>query len=369
MFQRRGADHQHSFQADRPGEDLRSGNGLDGLAQAHVVGQKAAPGPGSEQGSLALVGIEFHLEQVVERRTGDAAGEHAVDFLDQVRAVADLGDQTQCIVVAADFVLPAQRLLEKRVKLRVGIRLETTLFIEVLLGEPQQPFGALVAGPECDLPLGSVPHVNLRVGRMKAGLQFPPRPGFVLQAAERELDVLAGAQRIHGKVGAGTVVLTQAGTADSHSVGTLALGVGHFELGKHRLAADVPDLEFLFAAVLLAQGDLPILQRHPLRHAEPRDLLGGCLAVRPRFPFRPLPAHHGSWPGLPRSKCARLGRHDEISSRHGHPPYSLWNPPTLRNCRGIGKLCHNSLVLNKKSLSWSFHKMCSALMLFMKRVV
>src|SRR5207237_1307627 len=91
---------------------------------------------------------------------------------------------------------------------------------------------------------------------------------------EGELDVLAGAERVRGEVGAGAVVVAQAGAADVDAVGTLALRVGHLELGEDAVFAEVLQGEVLLAAELAAQLDLPVLQRHALRLVQPRQLGG-----------------------------------------------------------------------------------------------
>ena len=63
VLERRRADDQHALDAEVPRHDLGRGERLDGLAEAHLVADQAAPGPGGEQRPLALVVVERHLEQ------------------------------------------------------------------------------------------------------------------------------------------------------------------------------------------------------------------------------------------------------------------------------------------------------------------
>ena len=58
VLERGRADDQHALDAEVPGHDLRGGDGLDGLAQAHLVADQAAAGAGGEQRALALVVVE-----------------------------------------------------------------------------------------------------------------------------------------------------------------------------------------------------------------------------------------------------------------------------------------------------------------------
>ena len=59
VLERGGRDDQHAFDAGRAGEDFRGGDGLDRLAQAHVVGDQAAARLGREQRPFALIRIEL----------------------------------------------------------------------------------------------------------------------------------------------------------------------------------------------------------------------------------------------------------------------------------------------------------------------
>ena len=152
-----------------------------------------------------------------------------------------------------------------------------------------------------NLPLGPKADVNLREGRMEPGCQLLPRLAVVFQLPERELDVLARAQRVDREIGARAVVVAQSRTADRHPVGPLCLGIGHLKFGEDRLPADVLDLELLFPAELPPQRHLPCLDRHLFRLAKPGQFLDGP-GFCPRFGFGLPPSDDGFPSCLDRDK-------------------------------------------------------------------
>ena len=62
-FERRRADDQHLPDVGLAGQELRDADALDGLAQAHVVGQHRPAGAGGEGDAVELIGQERNLEQ------------------------------------------------------------------------------------------------------------------------------------------------------------------------------------------------------------------------------------------------------------------------------------------------------------------
>src|SRR5262249_20968108 len=123
---------------------------------------------------------------------------------------------------------------------------------------------ALGAGAEAHLPASAVLELNLAVGRLEAGAQGGGPAALALQGGEGELDVLAGAERVGGEVGAGAEVVADARAAHLHAIGVLALGVGDLEEGEDGVIANVLEEEALRTAELPAQLDLPVFQGHAL---------------------------------------------------------------------------------------------------------
>ena len=103
-----------------------------------------------------------------------------------------------------------------------------------------------------------------------------PRSEF----GEREFDVFAGAEIIGRKVQACAKVVAGCRAAHGDAVVSASLGIAHAELRKHRLAAEIGQLETLLAAELSAQRALPVVGRHGRRLALARQ------------------ARRGWWPGF-----------------------------------------------------------------------
>ncbi len=61
VLERGGADDEDALDAEEAGHDLGGGEGLDGLAEAHLVADQAAAGPRGEQGAFLLVVVEIDL--------------------------------------------------------------------------------------------------------------------------------------------------------------------------------------------------------------------------------------------------------------------------------------------------------------------
>src|SRR5262249_61875390 len=111
------------------------------------------------------------------------------------------------------------------------------------------------------------------VGGRRAPPPRPPPPAaLALQPGQRELDVLAGAQRVGGEVGAGAGVVAGVRPAHLDAVGVAAGRVGDRELRKDRLLAEVFQAELLLTAELPPQFDLPRLQRHAVGLVQARQL-------------------------------------------------------------------------------------------------
>ena len=146
---------------------------------------------------------------------------------------------------------------------------------------PRQPFDSRgTAGPRAKhhLPLGPVAEKHLGVGRLKAPGQRPLAAGFLRQLRQRELDVLAGAQRVDGEIRAGAEVFARGHAPDGHAIGPFRLRIEDLELGEDFLPAHVLQLERLLPAELPPQGGLPLGQRHVVGFSQPGELFLGRLA-------------------------------------------------------------------------------------------
>ena len=217
------------------------------------------------------------MSSLLEGRAADAPRERLADALGQLRPVADLGDERQGVVVAAELVpVRSGALCRNSWKRDVGLGAAAGP------GRRSTPAGQraqLLAGTRC--PGGTPPPAWPRSGgRLRSTAADSPAaraalaPALPLEPGQRELDVLAGAQRVDGEIGAGAEVLAQAlrrGSPRDRSASVC--GIGDLELREDRLVAEVLQAELLLAAELPPQGDLPVFQRHVLRLAQAGDLL------------------------------------------------------------------------------------------------
>jgi len=88
-----GGHDEHALHAQVLGHDLRRRDRLDGLAQAHLIADEAAPGADGEEGALLLIVVELDFQECIERGAVDAAREGGIDELCPAIAVAHLGDE------------------------------------------------------------------------------------------------------------------------------------------------------------------------------------------------------------------------------------------------------------------------------------
>ena len=221
VLERGRADDQDALDAEEPGHDLGGGDGLDGLAQAHLVADQAAAGPRGEQDALALVIVQRHFEQVLEGGAAAAARERLGDALPAALGVAHLGDEGEHVVVAAQLVIVAVGLGEERLEAAERLRQQRAVGVEVVA----PPAGPARRGSRCRA--GNAPRGARRSADRPRCRAAESRPqsrraaALAFQAGERELDVLAGAQRVGGEIRTGAVVVARLHAADVDAIGAL----------------------------------------------------------------------------------------------------------------------------------------------------
>ena len=278
VLERGGGDDQHPLDGSGAGEDFGGGDGLDRLAKPHVVGQQDAAGRGGKQRPLALIGIQRRLQQLLEGRAADALRECLLDPRGQLRPVPHLGNQCQGVVVAAEFMSVASRSLEELVESSEGLRPQPAVGVEIASRQRLDRRRATAARAKHHLPLRSITEEHLGVGRLKAGGQRPLAARLLLQLRQRELHVLARAQRIDGEIRTGAEVVARGIAPNGYAIGPLRLRIEDLEFGEDFLLADVLELETLLPAELPPQRRLPAGQRHVVGLSKPGELLLGCLA-------------------------------------------------------------------------------------------
>src|SRR5207248_2070175 len=136
VFERGGADDEDALDAEVAGHDFGGGQGLDGLAKAHLVADEAAAGTGGEQDRLALVVVKFDPQQVLEGGAADAARKGFGHAPAARFRVAHLGDETENVVVAAQVVLALAGVGEELLEATEPLAEKSAVGAEVALGQP-----------------------------------------------------------------------------------------------------------------------------------------------------------------------------------------------------------------------------------------
>jgi hypothetical protein len=100
-----------------PRKEFGRRDGLDGLAQAHLVADQGSAGAYREERALGLVWIQRRLEQLRQLFVGCPAREQAVEDLRPPRRIAPAGDKVERIVVGTQFVAAFRRRREELLQL------------------------------------------------------------------------------------------------------------------------------------------------------------------------------------------------------------------------------------------------------------
>ena len=293
VFQRRGTDHQHLLSHALTQIDLCRGDGLQRLAQSHLVGNDGLAGTHGEARPLLLVGIERHGEHLVEIFV-------RVFFLQQpatLDPVTPLQDIIEGVVIAAKVGSNGLGSLNEHVKAGIGILAKHTRLVKIVYRQSLQHFPTMVADAylhparpfivDIDRTIVGLCHLHL--------LALLPHPEFhglhVLTSAElRSLEVIAGA------------VVPQAVLPPIyHLVFVSRSRIDHPKLSRSILFVHHPYGKGLLLGLQLSQRDLPLLELHArrllhivyFRHHHlgslaPALRLFGALGCRLPSPFAPV---------------------------------------------------------------------------------
>ena len=221
VFQRSRADHQHLRHAEMPRQDFRRGDGLDGLAQAHVIADQGASGAHREQRALGLVGIKRHLEQLLQAAIGRAARKVFGKQRRPPLGIAATGDEIQRIVVSPQFMAGFVDQPEKTLE-----RIETRGRQTPVIGGLEQGARRLLdggrasrSGTEMHAAPAVVAQMDCRKRRRIAAGKSRLHPALFLQRRQREFDVLAGAQFVGRVIRATAKIVSRLRAANRHPVG------------------------------------------------------------------------------------------------------------------------------------------------------
>ena len=257
VLERRRTDDQHTLDAELARHDLRRGNGLDRLAEPHLVGDQRAAGTGGKQRSLALVCVQLALDQPPPRAVASAARKGLADPFAPARAIAHLGDKPQHVVVAPKVVVDGRRLGQERLECGERLGPQRVLGIEVLRRERRQGAWTRGAAPKLYVALRAVVEDDFTVRWLKAPPEDGCRLPLPLEPPEDELDVFARPQRVGREVRARAIILARLHAANRDAVGAGVLWVTNLEVGEYGRRADVRQRKPLVPSELAAQSALP----------------------------------------------------------------------------------------------------------------
>src|SRR5207249_9810482 len=95
VLEGRGAHDEHPLEPDVTGEDLRGGDGLQGLPEPHLVRDEAPPGPGGEERPLTLVVVEAGADEPGEGGAPDASRKGATEDLPPALGLPRFSDELE----------------------------------------------------------------------------------------------------------------------------------------------------------------------------------------------------------------------------------------------------------------------------------
>ena len=264
-------------------KEFGCGNGLDGLAQAHLVADQRAAGARGEQRAFGLVGVELDLQQLGQAPCPPRLWGRPRPAPARRRSpsrICATNCQTSSWQRSSWPLSAAARSRSSRPSSRSQGSAQPAAASNSCRACCQQRRRAALAGTKAHMSSAGIVEPDLAVLGLETARQRGLAAALLGQAGERELDVLAGAQVVGREVGAAAEVAAQRAAADGHAVARAALRVVHAEVGEHRFVPQVLQLEGLFAAELAAQGGLPVggLQtRRAARARQPRCLGGSAL--------------------------------------------------------------------------------------------
>ena len=196
IFERGRADHQHPCDAEMPRQYFRCGNGLDGLAQPHLVADQCPAGPDREQRAFGLIRIERDMQKRPESGVGSSPREKSRQLRGPALRVPSSRDEIERIVISAELVTRLRRQGHQQLDtVEAVIRQHpVTTKVEHPSGGLAQCRRAVCSGPEMDAARAVVAQIQLGKSRSIPARERGLGATLLLQPRQRELDMLAGAE-------------------------------------------------------------------------------------------------------------------------------------------------------------------------------
>ena len=220
-FDRRGADDEDLADARFPREQLGNADGLNGLAEPHVIGEDRAPGSRREGDAVQLVRQELDFQQRLAQRVGlriapDIGSRGGDALLQETRLDVLFGVGIDCHRVAVRLESPDA--FEQVRKVGDGLAADRThdsvsfLIESIRQKQPQLQHHTV----------GEV-HGNVALAVRPAAHRVREASPNLLERME---DVLTGSKGVLAEIRARAVRITRLPSPESHAVGLAGGGVG-----------------------------------------------------------------------------------------------------------------------------------------------
>jgi hypothetical protein len=206
-------------------QQLRGGQGLHCLTQAHVIGQNHAAAAGRENGAPLLVGEQLRLQQSVQGiLPAVKLGEKLAFQVESLREFIFPVEVFEHVAVDDRFAVGLAESLDHPMKTPEVLPQQQPGWIEKLLGELTECGRRNRRQAQADIDRFAVLQRNggararIRLAFELVAVPFP-------KAQQKRLDVLASAQGVDGEVRARAVVFEQPRPAHGHPVSFPAGGL------------------------------------------------------------------------------------------------------------------------------------------------
>ena len=160
VFQRGGTKHQNGADESLVVQQYCCADSLNGLTEAHLVGNDGATGGGSEAYAFLLIGIECGVEQM-----GEVVMAQRCHPLPTLCSFPRFQHEVERIVVALHRIVYGDGALEEGLKVVKALWQKLTLVVEILRSQLAERCLMVAADADADLTAFGVVDINRSVGR------------------------------------------------------------------------------------------------------------------------------------------------------------------------------------------------------------
>ena len=275
IFQGGRTEDEHGTNESFLTEKFGSTDGLDSLAETHLVGNDGLSGLGSKADAFLLVGVEVDFQQLVQFLVIVS-----LDEFFALRFLTNVHNKVNGILVTSECVTYLARLFQKRADVGVCSLFHYMVFVEIVFSQMFICLLVLGADTNFHAPLAMVGEIDGGVGR---NLTMYMSAFLSDKTILHGFDMLAGTESGSLEIHARTIVPLAVGSTVHHLIFVVFLRVADNIFTWTKFFINTFYYKMFGFRNLLAQLHLPLLQAHLLRLNNMRDnglllfLLGGFL--------------------------------------------------------------------------------------------